>query len=94
MAVAGCVVKAAHSQKVLCFLACGIRTWDSRILGSSAVTVNKSLKADVLEDVGGRLFGEGSKFSEGIMIFGLWDSNLGFQYSRQLSCDSCQELEG
>jgi len=43
-------VNAAHSQKVLCFLACGIRTWDSSILGSSAVTFAKSLKADVLVD--------------------------------------------
>ena len=58
------------------------------------VKVAKSLEADVLEDGGGRLCGEGSTFSKGIMLFGLWDSNLGFQYSRQLSCDSFQELEG
>ena len=58
------------------------------------VKVAKSLEADVLEDGGGRLCGEGSKFSEGIMFFGLWDSNLGFQYSRQLSYETCQELEG
>ena len=42
------------------------------------VKVAKSLEADVLEDGGGRLCGEGSKFSEGIMFFGLLDSNLGF----------------
>ena len=79
------MVKAANSQKVLCFLACGIRTWDSSTLGSSAVTVAKSLKVDVLEDGCGRLCGEGSTFSKGIMFIGLWDLNLGFQYSRQLS---------
>ena len=48
--MAGCVVKAANSQKILCFLASGIRTWDSGTLGSSAVTVAKSLKTDVLVD--------------------------------------------
>ena len=35
------------------------------------VKVAKSLAADVLEDGGGRLCGEGSTFSEGIMFFDL-----------------------
>ena len=48
------------------------------------VKVAKSLEADVLEDGGGRLCGEGSKFSEGVMFFCPGDSNLGLQYSRQL----------
>ena len=59
------------------------------------VKVAKSLEADVLEDGGGRLCGEGSKFSEGTYyVFCRGHSNLGFQYSRQLSCDSCQEFGG
>ena len=43
------------------------------------VKVAKSLEADVLEDGGGRLCGEGNKFSEDIMVFVLgirtWDSS-------------------
>ena len=43
------------------------------------VKVAKSLEADVLEDGGGRLCGEGNKFSEDIMDFVLgiqtWDSS-------------------
>ena len=38
--------------------------------------VAKSLEADVLEDGGGRLCGEGSTFSEGI-IFVRWGSEPG-----------------
>ena len=39
------------SEGIMVFVL-GIRTWDSSTLGSSSVTVAKSLKADVLEDDG------------------------------------------
>ena len=78
--MAGCVVKVANSQKVhIMFFVVGIRTWDSSIPGTSAVTVAKSSEADVLVYGGDRLCGEGSAFSKGIMSFDLgirtWDSS-------------------
>ena len=54
-------MKVANFQKVhIMFFVVGIRTWDSSIPGSSAVTVVKRLKADVLEDD----HGNGSKLSK------------------------------
>ena len=102
--MAGCVVKVAHSQKVLCFLTWGFEPgipvlWVAEHLCKPAiphtVKVAKSLEADVLEDGGGRLCGEGCKFSEGIMFFILgirtWDSST-LGSSAVTFAKSCQML--
>ena len=58
-----CVEGNKFSKYIIVFVL-GIRTWDSSTLGSSAVTVAKNLKADVLEDD----HGNGGKLSKVIVM--------------------------